>query len=187
MRRREFLKACSGLIVALAACGPAACARARGERCIHWYPLDRPLPRVLRVGRLDPADLQWAGADRGDFSAGLPELLVYSSAGPLRGGFPEFYPLTDAQLAALRSRITVVAAVARVGFGPELERAFARAGRAAMTAPGGAAAFGVVLTLHRKNLEVLPRILELAKGCGARELCVLKDPTLPPYLCVPQP
>lgn len=181
MRRRDFLTTCSGYLVTLAATGETACARKPPERCIHWYALEGKLPAVLLAGKLtDPSDVFYSQSDRGNFSVGLPELLIFTSGSALRPRFPKYYPFTPEQLSQLRGGISVITDVAKLAERGAVQRAFeavdaARLARVANT--------GAIVTCHKNNLFLVPTIIEFARQRRLSELCIIKDPTVPPYLC----
>lgn len=181
MRRREFLTTCSGYLVTLAASGETACARKPPERCIHWYALEGRLPAVLLAGKLtDPSDIFYSQSDRGDFSVGLPEMLIFTSGSAQRPRFPKYYPFTPEQLSKLRGDIGAITSVSKLAERGAVQRAFEAVEAARLT---HGANNGVIVTCHKNNLFLVPAIIEIARKRRLNELCIIKDPTVPPYLC----
>lgn len=151
------------------------------ETCIHWYKLYGKIPAVLLAGKLsNPSDIFYSTMEKGDFSVGLPELMIFILKIALKEKFPQYYPFTQEQLNRLLSDVTIIEALDKVNDMSNVEGAFAKSINESENSTMNR---GIIFTLHKKNLRFLPRVIELAQKSGICEMCIIKNPTVPPYLC----
>ena len=181
MNRRKFTQAIFGGLLLSSILKPAGCNKSNVERCIHWYNLNDKIPQILLAGKFtDSSDIFYSRMDKGNFSIGLPELVIFTSEISIGKRFKEFYPFTQKQLEWLRAHITMIQSLQKVDSIKNVELTFDR-----ITAKlnNQTTNNGIIYTFHKHNFKPLPKVIELGQAHNLKELIIIKDPTVPPYLC----
>jgi hypothetical protein len=181
MTRRECLQRLLLLLAApVVGCGRKRDPFAEQCVCIHVFEAGDPLPSpLLRAPRV-LAELKPAPRD---FDVGLPDLMVCSTRIRFLDLFRTFWPFTLARREELRRQAAVAYRVPAVRTADDVARlaAFLRAERGRLAVEGARVA--VVFVLHGGNRGLLPGVVRAARGAAADEIVILKDPSVPPYLC----
>ncbi len=181
LSRREFLES----LVAASAAAAAGCTRkgdafAREQVCIHiFHPLEF-IPAPL----LEPATRQMGrNPGREYFHAGLPELAICTTPAPLLASFQYFWPFSRDDLRALEKAIEVRYQSQTIDAASDLHEGlgYLRQHRAEWKKQGLTSA--VIFTWNDFTRQWCPQVVSACRETGVEELVLLKDPTLPPYLC----
>lgn len=180
--RREFLQR---LAAAYAGAVLSGCNR-KGDRFAN----ERVCIHVLHPGEFVPAPLlertaHIAGrkADEEYFNIGLPELLVCESKTRLLDAFQYFWPFSRRDFETLQESITIQYQRSTVETAQEVAEfaSFLRDNKSRFART--AANLAVIFTFNDATRQWSPEIVAACRESSVQELVVLKDPTLPPYLC----
>ena len=178
LSRRELLERLVLLSVSLFGCSQGNLFD-RERVCVHVYRPGEFLPEPLLGASGEPPS---TSRRRSPFTVGLPELVVCSGARPILGLFEYFWPITNEEFQRFRSavRIDWVAVVVDETVVGGLRKQLAGAVRVEQAK---SARTIVILTLNTNTQHWASTITSVCRDAGVDELVIIKDPTVPPYLC----
>ncbi len=176
LSRRLLLQVLAGAVPTL---GAACSRRSPDERdrvCVHVYPPTLELPPPL----LQPGLPAPGARPQGLLDSGLPEFFLCSSTVGFRELFPYYWPPLESEFRRLAASMQVVFSVATITGAAEVASIEQRL--SGESAPPGTRLVAA-LTYNDFTRAFSARILTAARAAHVDETVIIKDPSVPPYLC----
>ncbi len=181
LSRREFLEAMAAASAAAAmGCHRQADPFARERVCIHvLQPRGSIPPPLLQATTAQPR--RSAGGEY--FNAGLPELAICTTRARLLDSFPYFWPFSCEDLETLRKGIEIRYQKPTIASELDTREFVDHLRRLAPDWKQNRIRSAVIFTWNTFTQQWCKQVAEACRVSEVDEFVVLKDPTIPPYLC----